>query len=403
MIPGTEEIKQLEQDLRSKSEERRKEAYRRVLELEDSIAPTLVRWLTESNPDLRQAAYDSLRLHAGTRVADALIQKLSEITDPYLSGRFMLRAISILEITPDPRVPEVLAQLLKSENQQVVSRAIAALKKITEKNPGYDVNGPGKQEIANLLLTQLSDSHRKNGTALSERPVHLLALVSMGLLFLVLLPSLIKGGSEGYLVATVGMTIIFLIWLSLLAVSEWLDAKEWQGQQHLRAQVLRTIRSYADETAIPAVITSALNPRLARSAKATLSTLLEGLKEDPGIELSETQMNALLSFLRGNNRRLRTAILRAMPYIATEEALTALEALQKDGQVRISLEERRLLLRILPVVRERIERLKAQRILLRASGQAADTQTLMRPANSHPELPDEQLLRAADNGNKEDV
>lgn len=401
MIPGTEEIKQLEQDLRSKSEERRKEAYRRVLELQDSIAPTLVRWLNESNPDLRQAAYNSLRLHAGTRVADALIQKLSEITDPYLSGRFMLQAISILEITPDPRVPEVLTRLLHSENQQVVIRAVAALKRIADNNPGYGLSGSGKQAIAELLLKQLYDSSRKNGAAPSERSVHILALGSIGLLFLVLLPSLIQGESEGYLIATVGVTIIFLIWLSLLTVSEWFNAMDRRGQQHLRAQVLRTLRSYADQKAIPVVITNALNPRLARSARATLSTLLEGLKEDPGIELSEDQMNALLSFLRGNNRRLRTAILRAMPYIATEEALAAVEALQKDEQVRLSLEERRLLLRILPVVRERIERLKAQRILLRAA-EEPDAQTLMRPADYHPELPDEQLLRAADNGSKEE-
>lgn len=393
-MPDAEEVHQLELDLRSKSEERRKEAYRRALELDDSAAPTLVRWLAESNVDLRQAAHDALRRHATQQTADALIEKLKNPHGSYWMERFILKAISLLEVIPDPRVPEVLTHLLKSENERVVNRALIGLKTyaahhLNEDNPEVDA-----ESIADRLMMHLSDALKKKPYLKESWTAHLLFLM-LAVFWGTFLWSH-RETEYGPYVSILILPLIF-IWLAVSLVT----ASYWRRSPDTQNHSIRALRAYGDIRAIGMSAIHAQKPRLARSAQATLATILAGMKEDSQMELSKEQMAALLSFLRGNNRRLRTAILRAMPSLADETALESLESLSRDEKAPLSQEERRLLARVLPQVRERIERLKAKRILLRAASYDSEAEMLLRPANYHPELPNEQLLRPVENEKEE--
>jgi HEAT repeat protein len=126
------------------------------------------------------------------------------------------------------------------------------------------------------------------------------------------------------------------------------------------------------------------------TAQWTLLHLLPLLgPEDVGM-LPPAALHDLTMALGRYNPRLDAAILRALEFVGTGEAVTPVQHLTRRGGTE---EVRKEAARVLPILQARQRQAEAAASLLRASSLPASPAELLRPAQNQPSSPPEQLLR----------
>lgn len=379
-------MEEIRQGFLSDSEEKRKQAIQQAVDMGEAIAPQLVEWFFKRGwRGESRCAYTALKEIQSAHFIESL---MSRSLDDMPSERHIRRAIEILEGSEDPRAIEILTYWLQQGSASVSNRSARALAQIAKRHQQRNQAMPGSEQVRDTLVQNVS-------THLEGRGKYRYTLdvinwwVGFGM-FVVFLVTIFGPLRWYHCLIAYG---IYMIWKSIYSPL----AKNTRTS--ISNNSLQALRQVGSEQDISLLLRCAQDKRLKRSAVSALTGVLESLTEEKSIILSESDSKLLMALSYDGGKRFRAALFRAMPFLADKWSADALNYLL-EGKT-LSATERKLLEKLMPAIRERVNRIENKRILLRAAGSEADIDTLMRAPNPNPDLPSEQLLRSAD-GQQED-
>lgn len=361
-----ERKKQFIRTLQPYSDRNRALAIEQAVQFPSTSPYWLVDLLGHEEVHVRSAAADAMKAIGNGDVVSSIRTKVRAGVPgnnryAYKAEAF-LHMVDILKANSDPLAVSTLLELMECRNDSVSASAAEALARIGDKN------------VAEPLVRTLLDREQKYRQWRIRRPLLLITVIALVVFVFVLTEG--KGISG----AIYGIVQGFA---ALWAYNQW---------SRFREKSVEALKILQDPKAIGALALVSRDKRLRQQAVEALFPLLGQIdSEDRFIALTPEQMDALVQLFSVQNEGFRLKLLQALAYIGDETALKAVENLAKNDEETATI--RVLAADILPEMRKRVERRAESRVLLRAVSPEAEAATLMRAADPHPDLPNEQLMR----------
>lgn len=181
--------------------------------------------------------------------------------------------------------------------------------------------------------------------------------------------------------------------INLFIVSPIRSSKTRTEQRSLAVAACDALRTLGDKKAIPALMTASRRwePDIAISARSSFLSLLPLLRVEDNEWLQLPVRHRLEELLGSSDPRVILPVLRAMEFVGTGNAASAVTRLQSKG---LTPEIRAEAVRIAPILQERWHQERVSSTLLRAShAPVQPQQELLRPASASQATPANELLR----------